>query len=103
MKLMRNLIIKKVKKKKASDLKYDELLTLWGLEKYTKNMEDEGWDDPKDWKELTDDDMKNEMNFSKGHIKKFRRRFDEWLKQIDQEKNNKPLKINKRPKDDDSD
>eukprot|EP01084_Bolivina_argentea_P123476 218819_1 len=71
---------------RVADLKYDELLKSWGLEKYAPTMLKEGWDDPVWWKDLTDDDLKNDMNFSKGHIRKFRGKYQEWLKQIEKQK-----------------
>merc|ERR1712087_523119 len=82
---------------------FDVLLKEWGLEKYIDKMRDEGWDDSRDWKDLTDDDLKNDIGFSKGHIKKWHRNFDEWTKQKKEEKEqeqiygNNQLKMQLKP------
>merc|ERR1712228_380896 len=73
----------------ASTKPFDVLLREWRLEKYIDKMQDEGWDDVRDWKELTDEDLKNDIGFSKGHIKKWHRNFDEWTKQKKEEKEQK--------------
>eukprot|EP01084_Bolivina_argentea_P044998 82810_1 len=71
--------------KKPSELKYNELLTEWGLTKYIKIMEENGWDDVQDWNELTDNDLINDMGFAKGHIKKFRRNYKKWCEEVKNE------------------
>eukprot|EP01083_Nonionella_stella_P171637 586648_1 len=86
--------------KEAKDMKYDALLKQWGLQKYIPKMRDEGWDEPEDWKEIEDDDLKNDIGFSKGHIKKFRRRYNEWIKQIEKEKQQPQMRLNKERQDD---
>merc|ERR1712228_988615 len=43
-------------------------------------MRDEGWDDPEDWQEITDDELQKHIGFSRGHIKKWHRKFNEWNK-----------------------
>merc|ERR1712228_1109404 len=65
----------------ASTKPFDVLLKEWGLEKYIDTMRDEGWDDVRDWQDLTDDDLKNDIGFSKGHLRKWHRNFKEWTKQ----------------------
>eukprot|EP01083_Nonionella_stella_P129628 393325_1 len=72
--------------KKAADLTFGELLKEWGFQKYIAAMREQGWEDPADWRDIEDEDLKNDMGFSKGHIKKFKRKYAEWLKQIEQEK-----------------
>merc|ERR1712228_695574 len=57
---------------------FDVLLKEWGLEKYIDKMQDEGWDDPEDWQEITDDELQKHIGFSRGHIKKWHRKFNEW-------------------------
>merc|ERR1712228_637433 len=72
---------------------FDVLLKEWGLEKYIDKMRDEGWDDPEDWKDITDDELKNDIGFSKGHIKKWHRNFDEWTKQKKEEEQKEAVAI----------
>merc|ERR1712228_492299 len=64
----------------ASTKTFDVLLKEWGLEKYIDKMQDEGWDDPEDWIDITEDDLKNDVGFSKGHIRKWHRKFNQWNK-----------------------
>merc|ERR1712228_562208 len=64
---------------------FDVLLQEWGLEKYIEKMRDEGWDDVRDWIDLTDDDLKNDIGFSKGHIRKWHRNFKQWAKKKEEE------------------
>merc|ERR1712228_295883 len=59
---------------------FDVLLKEWGLEKYIDKMRDEGWDDPEDWKDITDDELSKYIGFSRGHIRKWHRKFTEWTK-----------------------
>merc|ERR1712176_1397630 len=56
----------------------EALLTKWGLADYWDAMKDEGWEDVHDWKELTEDNLK-EMGFKGGHIKKFNRKYKAYL------------------------
>merc|ERR1712228_786723 len=70
----------KEKKQKRSVKSFDVLLKEWGLEKYIDKMRDEGWDDPEDWKDITDDDLQKYIGFSRCHIKKWHRKFNEWNK-----------------------
>eukprot|EP01084_Bolivina_argentea_P057762 105517_1 len=74
---------------KASEMSYRELLTSWGLSQYIAKMEEEGWDDPTAWSELTEEDLKNDMGFKKGHIRKFNKQYKEWsqLAQIQKDDN----------------
>eukprot|EP01083_Nonionella_stella_P010286 29351_1 len=70
---------------KAKDMTYDALLKQWGLQKYQFAMHDEGWDDPEGWGDLKPKDLKNDMGFSKGHINKFQRKYEEWVKLVEKE------------------
>eukprot|EP01084_Bolivina_argentea_P028949 53770_1 len=58
----------------------EQLLQSWGLGQYIKMLKNEGWEDPVDWAELTEEDLL-ELNFKKGHMKKFKREYQKWLKQ----------------------
>jgi len=50
----------------------EELLTAYGLKKYWAKFEEDGWDDPETWKDITDEDL-TEMGFKKGHMAKFKK------------------------------
>eukprot|EP01083_Nonionella_stella_P159539 520531_1 len=71
---------------KEEEIDHRALLKQWKLAKYAQTMEDEGWEDPVDWHELTDDDLKNDLGFSKGHIKKFRRKYTQWQEEYEAQK-----------------
>merc|ERR1712129_458864 len=51
---------------------------LWKLDKYADKFEDEGWDDPVDWVDISAEELKDDMGFSKGHVKKFTRKYGDW-------------------------
>eukprot|EP01084_Bolivina_argentea_P163808 284912_1 len=57
-----------------------QLISDWGLSKYFKVLcEDEGWEDPEDWDDLTVDElMSDPLKFRKPHAKKFVRKYKEW-------------------------
>merc|ERR1712232_975256 len=63
---------------KASMKSFDVLLKEWGLEQYIDKMKSEGWDDVRDWSDLTEDDLKNDIGFNKGHLRKWNRNYKEW-------------------------
>ena len=42
------------------------LLKSWKLDKYADKFEDEGWDDPEDWNELSVEILRDDLGFSKG-------------------------------------
>lgn len=50
----------------------EQMLAKYKLGKFWQVLEDEGWDDPEQWADLTDDDL-TEMGFKKGNINKFRK------------------------------
>jgi len=50
----------------------EAMLKKYKLGKFWETLEDEGWDDPESWPDLTDDDLL-EMGFKKGNINKFRK------------------------------
>lgn len=50
----------------------EAMLKKYKLGKFWATLEDEGWDDPEQWGDLTDDDLL-EMGFKKGNINKFRK------------------------------
>merc|ERR1712228_155408 len=59
--------------------KENKLLTEWNLEQYAKILiEDKGYEQIDDWKDLTLDDLKR-FGFKEGHLKKFRRKIDEYF------------------------
>eukprot|EP01083_Nonionella_stella_P051368 136362_1 len=64
-----------------------ELLKHWGLRMYANKMVDEeGWDNPSDWIDLDEDDLKNDIGFKKAHCKKFQRKYKKWIqKKMDSE------------------
>eukprot|EP01084_Bolivina_argentea_P060488 110513_1 len=62
----------------SNKMTYEELLKEWDLLKYKNAMKEEGWDDPTDWAEIEDQDLK-ELGFGKGHIKRFKRKYKEWM------------------------
>ena len=53
-------------KEEEDEVDFRQLLKSWKLDKYADVMEEEGWEDPIDWKDLTDEDLKTDMSFSKG-------------------------------------
>merc|ERR1712083_109112 len=57
---------------------YRELLKAWKLDKYADKFEEEGWEDPVDWVDISEAELKDDMGLSKGHIKKFTRKYKEW-------------------------
>merc|ERR1712048_1490168 len=65
-------------KDKASMKSFDVLLKEWGLEQYIDKMKSEGWDDVRDWSDLTEDDLKNDIGFNKGHLRKWNRNYKRW-------------------------
>ena len=48
------------------EINFRDLLKSWKLDKYADMMEEEGWEDPIDWKKLTEDEFKDDLGFSKG-------------------------------------
>jgi len=50
----------------------EALLIKYKLGKFWAVLDGDGWDDPEQWPDLTDDDLK-EMGFKKGNINKFRK------------------------------
>jgi len=50
----------------------EQMLTKYKLGKFWAKLEEEGWDDPEEWADLTDDDL-TEMGFKKGNINRFRK------------------------------
>merc|ERR1712154_715797 len=50
------------------------------LSKYWEAMEEDGFDDPTQWKDLTDDELK-ELKFKKGEIKLFKKELKKWSSQ----------------------
>eukprot|EP01084_Bolivina_argentea_P118348 210000_1 len=58
---------------------YVILLENWSLGQFAQKFKVEGWDDPRYWHEMTDNDL-NEMGFKKGHIVKFKNQLNEWRK-----------------------
>merc|ERR1712066_1186231 len=73
------------------EVSFRDLLKQWKLDKYADKFEDEGWDDPEDWHEISEEELKDDMGFSKGHVKKFNRKYKEW-KEEQQEKKEKKTK-----------
>lgn len=59
-------------------MSFRELLNSWNLEKYGDAFELGGWEDPVDWKELSEKELRDDCQLSKGHIKKFLRKYAEW-------------------------
>ena len=56
-----------------------KLLEEWRLGNYWNAMRDDGWEDPVDWQDLSDDQLKR-MGFRDGHIKMFKRKLKEHAK-----------------------
>ena len=50
---------------------WKELLTKWGLKKFIDAMDDNGYDDPQFWHEITEEELVNDMGMKKGHLKKW--------------------------------
>merc|ERR1712228_893195 len=66
-------------KKENEETKENKLLTEWNLEQYAKILiEDKGYEQIDDWKDLTLDDLER-FGFKEGHSKKFRRKTDEYF------------------------
>eukprot|EP01084_Bolivina_argentea_P263708 446430_1 len=66
--------------KKKNIVNYLQLLQSWNLIQFADKFANDGWDDPLDWKELTDDELRNDIGFGRGHIIRFRKKYKEWLK-----------------------
>eukprot|EP01083_Nonionella_stella_P229347 811858_1 len=66
-----------------------KLLRSWRLIKYYGEMQEKGWKDPSDWCKLTDDYLKYHLNFKKGHIARFKRKFNKWFKKFSLSTENK--------------
>jgi len=54
----------------------EALLAKWGMSRYWKKMEEDGWDDPRDWHEMTTEDLK-EVGFKGGHLRKWPKKIKE--------------------------
>ena len=54
------------KEQEEEEINFRDLLKSWKLDKYADTMEDEGLEDPIDWKDLTEDDLKDDLGFSRG-------------------------------------
>merc|ERR1712228_715445 len=62
--------------------KENKLLKEWKLEQYAKILvEDQGYEEIDDWKELTLDDLR-EFGFKDGHSKRFLRKVDEYFQNM---------------------
>lgn len=63
------------------EVDFRALLKSWKLEKYATTMEEEGWEDQEDWNHLSEENLRDDLGFSKGHIKKFQRKHKEWAEE----------------------
>merc|ERR1712228_311926 len=81
----------KEEESKVSTKSFDVLLKEWGFEKYIDKMREQGWDDTDDWQDITDADLKNDIGFSKGHIKKWKRNINKWTKPKQEQNKQKEL------------
>ena len=68
------------------------LLTKWGLAKFADAFEEEGYDDPQFWHEISENDLKDDMGMKKGHLKK-------WNLQIQKYQERKALKEQRKAKE----
>merc|ERR1712083_226631 len=50
------------------------LLKKWGLSMFADKFEENGWDDPEFWHEMTDEELKDVMKMKGGHLKKWKHR-----------------------------
>eukprot|EP01084_Bolivina_argentea_P134420 237112_1 len=73
---------------KPSRPQYEQLLISWNLEKYANKFKSEGWDEPVDWAEMTDDILENDIGLNKGHIKRFQRLKKQWINKNNKANNN---------------
>merc|ERR1712154_465932 len=78
------------------EVSFRDLLKQWKLDKYADKFEDEGWGDPEDWHEISDEELKDDMGFSKGHVKKFNRKYKEWREEQQEKKKIKSKKKKKK-------
>ena len=56
---------------------YKVLLKQWKLKQYESKFRKYGWDDPIDWKEMSDEYLANTIGVSHGHVVKFKRLYDQ--------------------------
>eukprot|EP01084_Bolivina_argentea_P090459 163010_1 len=77
----------------GDSLNYRFLLQKWKLAKFSDKLEEDGWIEPIDWKELTDNDLRNDIGFGKGDIVRFRKHYREWLKLNDDEYEEKKIDL----------
>ena len=67
-----NLHTKKVKKNNSTQ-EIQKLLKDWSLTNYLSSFENNGCTDIEDWKDLTLEELKSDINMKIGHAKKFLR------------------------------
>eukprot|EP01084_Bolivina_argentea_P062439 114181_1 len=62
----------KTAKIESTKQKLSLLLKEWKLARYTGKLIDEmGYDDIEDWKDITEEELRNDMGFKKGHAQRF--------------------------------
>jgi len=61
---------------KQEEVSPEALLKQWNLHKFWESMKEEGWDDPNDWPEIEEEDLKG-FGFKKGNIKRWMRALNE--------------------------
>eukprot|EP01083_Nonionella_stella_P141735 437270_1 len=77
-----------------------KLLDDWGLSKYAKTFEDEGWDDPDDWDDLVTDGgstLKEELQVKGGHVKRFIKKYNAWRAETSDVPNQEQPKVQREP------
>jgi len=59
-------------KEEAQEVSAEALLAKWKLSKFWEKMEEDGWDEPQDWPEMTKEDLA-EIGIKGGNLKKWQR------------------------------
>jgi len=65
-----------VEETKEEDLSAESLLEKWGFSKFWEKLEEEGWTDPQDWPDMSDEDLKD-VGIKGGFRKRWKRHMKE--------------------------